>query len=265
MEKFDLEGFPTSDSARKMLGYVSDGFYDKSYVGKWLFQVIGSEFDSVLVAAEELPSQFFLETATWGLIYHEIKWGLPVQLHLSYDERRNLIQQKRDFRAPMTPYRMEEYIKNALKLWVRIIDMNDYGDFNLVLPHPNVFRVVCKVEGTLDTGKLKNILDRIMQSHTSYIINDMFSAIIDSYGLEHIELRSVILDICIPFWNTKPVDTTGVPFKRNSHIGFTTAMERVSENIEGSIMIQKDLWYLDGEFLLDGTKLLDAELLEEVL
>ena len=43
MERFDLENFPTSESAKKMLGYVSDGFYDSSYVGKWLFQVMGIE------------------------------------------------------------------------------------------------------------------------------------------------------------------------------------------------------------------------------
>ena len=40
MEKFDLERFPTSESAKKMLSFVSDGFYDESYVGKWIFQVL---------------------------------------------------------------------------------------------------------------------------------------------------------------------------------------------------------------------------------
>ena len=107
MEKFDLENFPTSESAKKMLSYVSDGFYDESYVGKWLFQVMGAEYDKALEIVEDLPAQFFPETATWGLMYHEIKWGLPVRLNLSYAERRRLIYLKRDYRAPMTPYRME--------------------------------------------------------------------------------------------------------------------------------------------------------------
>ena len=40
-EKFDLEAFPTSESAVRMLSYVSQGFYDNSYVGKWLYQVMG--------------------------------------------------------------------------------------------------------------------------------------------------------------------------------------------------------------------------------
>ena len=46
-EKFDLEAFPTSESAVRMLSYVSQGFYDSSYVGKWLYQVMGMEYDDV--------------------------------------------------------------------------------------------------------------------------------------------------------------------------------------------------------------------------
>lgn len=93
-EKFDLEQFPTSESAKRMLSYVTPGFYDNSYVGKWLYQVMGLEYDDARKLAEELQYQMFPETATWGLMYHEIKWGLPVRTNLSYEERRQLIYQK---------------------------------------------------------------------------------------------------------------------------------------------------------------------------
>ena len=62
-----------------MLSYVTPGFYDNSYVGKWLYQVMGLEYDDARKLAEELQYQMFPETATWGLMYHEIKWGLPVK------------------------------------------------------------------------------------------------------------------------------------------------------------------------------------------
>ena len=42
---FDIEHFPTSESAKRMLSFVTKGFYDKSYVGKWLYQVMGLELD----------------------------------------------------------------------------------------------------------------------------------------------------------------------------------------------------------------------------
>ena len=106
MEKFDLENFPVSESAKNMIASVSDGFYDNSYVGKWLYEVMGQEYDTAREIAEDILNQLFPETATWGLMYHEIKWGLPVRENLPYEERRQLIYRKRDYRAPMTPYRM---------------------------------------------------------------------------------------------------------------------------------------------------------------
>ena len=43
----DLENFPTSESARRMMDRITKGFYEKSYVGKWIFQVMGMEWDEV--------------------------------------------------------------------------------------------------------------------------------------------------------------------------------------------------------------------------
>ena len=200
MEKFDLENFPTSKSARKMLSYVSDGFYDESYVGKWLFQVMGIEYDKALEIAENLPAQFFPETATWGLIYHEIKWGLPVRFNLSYEERRKLIYQKRDCRAPMTPYHMENYLANVTGFEVHIADCNDPGIYGMEFSHPNRFRVIFIGEGSVNTKTAKEVLKRLKQSHTTYIINDRISGIVDNRNLEQIVLKTIILKMGLSFW-----------------------------------------------------------------
>lgn len=64
----NLEQFPTSETAKKMLGYITgNGFYDNSYVGKWIFQVMGEEVGDARAIIDELPLQAFVETATWGL------------------------------------------------------------------------------------------------------------------------------------------------------------------------------------------------------
>lgn len=136
----ELELFPTSESALKMLSYVTPGFYDKSYVGKWMFQVMGLEYDTALKLAEELPQQFFPETATWGLCWHEIKWGLPVQENISYQERRQAIYEKRDYHSPMTPYIMERYLENATGFTVHIADCHDAGPLKYKPPHPKIFK-----------------------------------------------------------------------------------------------------------------------------
>lgn len=178
MKKQDLENFPTSESARRMLGYVSDGFYEKSYVGKWLYQVMGLEYDAALAAVVDLPAQFFPETATWGLLYHEIKWGLPVREDLSYEERRKWIYQKRDLRAPMSPYQIEKYLADATDWRVFVADCNDPGEYGGVFSHPNIFKVTFMGEGSLEAEKVRKLLNRMKQSHTTYAISDRMISVL---------------------------------------------------------------------------------------
>lgn len=171
VEKFDLKSFPTSESAKRMMNCVTDGFYDRSYVGKWMYQVMGMEYDMALKAIEELPLQFFPETATWGLIYHEIKWGLPVRTNLSYEERRRLIYQKRDTSAPMTPYRMERYLEELTGLNVHVADVHDLGRYSNEFEHPNMFSVTITGNSSLNLSEIRQIIDKHKQSHTVYTLH----------------------------------------------------------------------------------------------
>lgn len=36
IDNVDLEHFPTNEVAQRLLTYVTRGWYDKSYVGKWI-------------------------------------------------------------------------------------------------------------------------------------------------------------------------------------------------------------------------------------
>ena len=178
-KKIDLENFPTSQSAQNMLATVTPGFYDQSYVGKWLYQVMGLEFDEVeRLIAEELPLQFFPETATWGLMYHELKWGLPVRDYLSYDERRKLIYEKRDQRAPMTPYRMESIIRNSTGYDARISDIHDTLS-GYSVDHPNLFKVVLSGGGTVSVNSAMALIERIKQSHTTFQTVQLVDSLLD--------------------------------------------------------------------------------------
>lgn len=207
-EKFDLENFPISDNAKKMLSYVTDGFYDNSYVGKWLYQVMGIEYDKAQEIVETLPDQFFPETATWGLSYHEIKWGLPVCEHLSYEERRRLIYLKRDFRAPMTPYRIEQYLSDAIGFEVKIADVNDSGDYGFIAPHPNVFKAYFIGEGTLNAKKARELLNQLKQSHTTYCMEERIEIQLDNQQLEQIILQNIQYHMRLPFWGEDLYDGT---------------------------------------------------------
>lgn len=167
MSDFDIENFPTSEAAKRMISTISEEFYRDSYVMKWLQQVMGMEWDdAVRIIEEELPKQFFPETATWGLRYHEIKWQLPVRENLGYEERRKFIYQKRDFKAPMTPYKMEEYLRKVTGGKVHVMDCHDPGKQEYVPSQPNVFKVVFDKDGVIDVQEVFKKIARIKQSHT---------------------------------------------------------------------------------------------------
>lgn len=200
MEKFGIEKFPTSRAAVDMLHSISEGFYQDSYVMKWLLQVEGLEWDSAESILGGLPSQFFPETATWGLMYHEQKWQLPVKYNLGYEERRKLIYQRRDFKAPMTPYKMELYIGKVLGIETHIADCHDPGERGFMPGHPNIFKATFVTESTLDVAAVSAVLDKLKQSHTVYTIEDLIQAVIDSSNLERFLFRDINQRFTIPFW-----------------------------------------------------------------
>lgn len=294
-ENFDLENFPASDSAKRMLGYVSGGFYDNSYVGKWLYQVMGLEYDAARKTVEELPAQFFPETATWGLMYHEIKWGLPVRENLSYEERRRLIYEKRDYRAPMTPYCMEKHLAAVTGCEVHIADVNDAGKYGFVSPHPNVFKAYFIGDG-LDTKKVKELLNRLKQSHTSYTVNNRFELMSDSRALERIRLENIqiwiaLRHICggpVSIWHNfglRCMTSAGLhvlktrwwqSVRESIAAGITAVISSdvasaaevsmtvhtgIISSYETALTVEtktKDWWCLDGAVSLDGARKLNA-------
>lgn len=292
MERFDLENFPISESAKNMIASVSDGFYDNSYVGKWLYEVMGQEYDTAREIAEDLINQLFPETATWGLMYHEIKWGLPVRENLSYEERRQIIYRKRDYRAPMTPYRMEGYLETATGFDVRIADINDPGDYGFVAPHPNVFKAYFMGEGTLQSKRARALLNELKQSHTTFTMNDRTEIISDNRTLEEMKLRKVIFHIAESFWYSDLLDGRKLldgssllyPYMRyNLMLGFKhmlggfetptdadlqkvkfrTEKKTESDVKAGAIRIASDIIFwnthlLDGSWNLDGSHRLDV-------
>ena len=292
MEKFDLENFPVSESAKNMIASVSDGFYDNSYVGKWLYEVMGQEYDTAREIAEDILNQLFPETATWGLMYHEIKWGLPVRENLPYEERRQLIYRKRDYRAPMTPYRMEGYLKTATGFDVRIADINDPGDYGFVAPHPNVFKAYFMGEGTRASTRARTMLNELKQSHTMFTMNDRTEIVSDNRNLEEMNLKKVIFHIAESFWYSDLLDGRKLldgssllyPYIRYNLMigfkyilgGFTTPTDadlqkvkfRAKQETEndvkaGAIRIASDIIFwnthlLDGSWDLDGSHRLDV-------
>ena len=173
----DLENFPTSETAQRMLSYVTKGWYDKSYVGKWIFQVMGEELDTWLEIIEDLPNQLFVETATWALSYHELKYGLSVRADLPKEERRMRVLEVRDSKMPMSPYGMAKQLKESTGYNVYIYDTNEPG--SETFSHPNTFWV--RFEGDSEISILDALkkVRALKQSHTTFDFSVLFMTILN--------------------------------------------------------------------------------------
>lgn len=105
----DLENFPTRETAKDMMSMISP-IYDRSYVGKWIFQVMATPLDLARWTVEEMKKQAFPETATWSLPWWEERYGIKGNEGKSLEERRRPIVQKRNTKRPMNPYRISQLV-----------------------------------------------------------------------------------------------------------------------------------------------------------
>lgn len=130
----NLENFPTSPAAKRMMKTVSP-IYDRSYVAKWIFQVMGMEMDEAWKFFEELRLQAFPETATWGIVYWEQRYHIPPDDSLTIEERRQRVIIKRGKRRPMNPARIEQFARDITGREAIVTERNgEYVFFIAILP-----------------------------------------------------------------------------------------------------------------------------------
>lgn len=104
------ESILTSETGQRMMSRVTP-IYSDSYVGLWIYEVMGREFDRVWHIVNTLSAQLFPETATWGLELWERRYGLTPAPGQTEQMRRVNIEQKRHFRPPVSPYRLETIVQ----------------------------------------------------------------------------------------------------------------------------------------------------------
>jgi hypothetical protein len=154
----NLENFPTSSAAKRMLKTVSP-IYDKSYVAKWIFQVMGLEIDEAWKFIEELRLQAFPETATWGILYWEQRYNIPPDDSLSIEERRQRVIIKRGKRSPMNPARIEQFTRDVTGRQTIVTEPDGSYVFSIaILPG----------EATVDYQALIDTIKSVKPSHLSF-------------------------------------------------------------------------------------------------
>lgn len=98
-KNFDLEKFPENCVSKRMISRVSP-IYERSYVAKWLYEVMGREVDDAEIRFSELREQANPETATWALRYWEQRYGIETNENRSLAARRADIIARRGAARP---------------------------------------------------------------------------------------------------------------------------------------------------------------------
>ncbi|NRT76289.1 YmfQ family protein [Clostridium beijerinckii] len=73
------------------------------------YDVQGTEIGSLLYYADDVKKQLRIDTATWGLIYWEERYGIETNLALSYEQRREIVKVKKKGQGTTT----KQMIKNV--------------------------------------------------------------------------------------------------------------------------------------------------------
>lgn len=154
LKAIDLDNFPTNATAQRMLSRVSP-IYDRSYVMKWLYQVMGVELEEMKYYIKTFPLQRFPETASWGIRYLEQKYGIKPDESLELQQRRENAIAARPYRGAITPYRIEQVVSDLCGVKVRVEESDDY-----------YFDVITDDDSkTVDYAKVIKVISKIKPSH----------------------------------------------------------------------------------------------------
>lgn len=153
-----------SREGKKMLKMVTQDFYNHSYFGLWLFEVIGREWDEALSWVNELKYEAFPQSCTWSIGEWEKAYRITPNESLPLDIRRREVIAKKVQRSPINPEIIRRIIETFTGANTEIDDMFQ----------PYCFRVIIdlsdKVLDFRQSKELLNTIDRIKPAHLDYTV-----------------------------------------------------------------------------------------------
>lgn len=94
MSKPDMDNIITSPEAEAFLRMVTKGFYHNSFMGLWIYEVIGREWDEMRAWAEGMKEEIHPQTCTWSIPIWEWVYGFEPDDTLQLEYRRQRILAK---------------------------------------------------------------------------------------------------------------------------------------------------------------------------
>lgn len=152
----DIEKFPTNETAKDMMSMVSP-VYEKSYVAKWLYQVMGWAMGKAKDMILGLPEETTPDTCDKTIAYWEELYSIAPNPDLSLEERRTQLITRRNFRKPMGPAKIEQIIGTETGHKITL--------------HENVapYTFSLEIESADKTVKFQEIIDKVNTLKPSHV------------------------------------------------------------------------------------------------
>lgn len=152
----------TSKCADRMLRRVSP-IYDNSYVGLWIFEAIGREYDKLWEIVDTFAGQMHPSTATWALELWEQRYGITPSAGQTEAERRRVVASARGLPNSFTPAALENLLANLTGSTVFCDDCVGPYTFGVCFE-------TAENQPELDYALLKSTINKHKPSHLSYEI-----------------------------------------------------------------------------------------------
>jgi len=198
----------TSQSAKRMLGMVTEGFYDRSEIAKALFEGMGREFDTAQAWVQALRHAAFPHRQPQQLSPAEEKllhWARDMWVFVYQLATHEEIKQRRLRRGPINPAHIEHRLCSLLndncdgdcshcdpELPINIIEF--------INNHDHVFQVDVNESATFSLDQSPQpqhnhagaiaLLREIKPSHLSFI----YHSLIDDYDVETIDYHAGVVE-----------------------------------------------------------------------
>lgn len=155
-----MEQILTSKEAQTIIEYVSP-VYGESYVGLWLFQVIGAQLDDMLNWSEDLYNQVTPQTATWTIEYWEKEYGIVPEADWTIEQRQQNIMSKMKYRAPMSPKKIEDLASAILGVPVEIEENTAKNTFTVYVRKNVTEEKFARAKQEIDNAKPAHLIYNI--------------------------------------------------------------------------------------------------------
>lgn len=122
-----------SEAGRRMLSMVSP-IYRRSYVGLWMFELLGRSVDEMRAWVESMKQQIAPGTATWSLPYWEEQYGIKIDESIPDARRRAMLLSRTKSRGAFTPGKLKALSEAITGVSARVVERVSPHSFAVYLP-----------------------------------------------------------------------------------------------------------------------------------